>query len=102
MLRINHDLTAPADLTPRIGRIRVIYQNAWKTLSGPDATDIFEGQALDIPLTIVEETGAIDGVPEMSVSGNEKTVIYDLLGRRITGQPVPSIYIVNGQKIYIR
>ena len=102
VLRINHDLTAPADLTPRIGRIRVIYQNAWKTLSGPDATDIFEGQALDIPLTIVEETGAIDGVPEMSVSGNEKTVIYDLLGRRITGQPVPSIYIVNGQKIYIR
>ena len=100
-MNIDHRLDVPSGSGPRKVRIRVIYQNAWKSLSGPDATDITEGQAIDIPVDIVAAAGIADGLaPDPTDTGTP--VIHDLLGRRIKGTPAPGIYIVNGKKTLIR
>ena len=90
----------PSDITPRIGRIRVIYNNAWKSLSGPNATDVVEGQAIDIPMEIASKLVGIED-EVISDPDQTQTIMYDLLGRRIIGKPAPGIYIVNGKKMYI-
>ncbi len=105
VMDINQEFNVPSDVKPGIGRIRVIYQNAWKTLSGPNATDIYEGQAIDIPLDVVaaEVDPPYDAI---DVIGTDETAapkgIYDLLGRRITGTPAPGFYIIDGRKVFIR
>ena len=43
-----HD--GPADAPTSQGRLRVIYQNAWKWNYGPFMQDIHEGMAYDIPV----------------------------------------------------
>lgn len=101
VLNIAQVMNVPAGMKPHIGRIRVVYQNAWNTLSGPDATNINEGQAIDIPMQIESQ---VSGIGEIATdNGDENTpAIYDLLGRRIKGNPAPGIYIINGKKVLIR
>ncbi len=101
VLNIDHTLDVPSGIHPRKARIRVIYQNAWKPLSGPDATDIYEGQAIDIPVDIVAPANIADGLPADTGFGTAP-VIFDLMGRRIKGDPAPGIYIINGRKVLIR
>lgn len=101
VLNIDHTLDVPSGIRPRKARIRVIYQNAWKSLSGPDATDIFEGQAIDIPVDIVAPASIADGLPADPGLGTTPA-IFDLMGRRIKGNPAPGIYIINGRKVLIR
>lgn len=100
VMDITHTIVIPSDITPRIGRIRVIYNNAWKSLSGPNATDVVEGQAIDIPMEIASKLVGIED-EVISDSDQTQTIMYDLLGRRIIGKPAPGIYIVNGKKMYI-
>ena len=101
VLNIAQELTVPSGMKPHIGRIRVIYQNAWKQLSGPDATGISEGQAIDIPVAIESQLSSIE-LPGFDSAEPANTEIYDLFGRRILGNPAPGIYIINGQKVLVR
>lgn len=48
----------PATAAGKTGRIRIIYHNAWKSLSGPNEQDIIEGIAYDIPVHVVGAGGA--------------------------------------------
>ncbi|MDE7412017.1 MAG: hypothetical protein K2M94_08265, partial [Paramuribaculum sp.] len=101
VMNLNHRFDVPETVYPGKGRIRVIYDNAWRTLSGPNATNILEGQAIDIPLEIVKPMSEID----MIDADNTRTTMqgtYDLCGRRIYGTPAPGIYIIDGQKVYVR
>ncbi len=98
VMNINQELIVPEGLTTRKGRIRVIYQNAWKTISGPNATEIWEGQALDIPL-MVQEPNSLDRVEEPQTTAPEG--IYDLQGRRLNSITVPGIYIIDGKKTIV-
>ena len=83
-----------------MARIRVIYQNAWISLSGPNASNIYEGQAIDIPITVVDGLSGIDDL--MADPAAKRLGTYDLLGRRITGRPAPGIYIIDGKKVLVK
>ncbi len=52
VMNISHTFTVPVEAIDSPGRIRIIYQNAWKESTGSDGKDIVEGQAIDIPLQI--------------------------------------------------
>lgn len=100
VMNIAHPFTVPANIDNRFGRIRVIYHNAWKTLSDPNTREIYEGQAIDIPLEVVNGLAGIDNI------GTDDTprdgYIYDIVGRRVIGKPVPGFYIINGKKVFIQ
>lgn len=100
VMDITLQLTVPYSITPGIGRLRIIYNNAWKTLSGPNATNIFEGQAIDIPLEVVSELQSIETIlPDMP--DHYRQGVYDILGRPIKGSPTPGFYIINGKKTFV-
>ncbi|MDE6315085.1 MAG: hypothetical protein K2L71_01310, partial [Muribaculaceae bacterium] len=99
VMDIDQSIAVDPSLTARTGRLRVIYQNAWKTLSSANASDIYEGLALDIVVKIVE-TNAISGV-ETDMPANGPDIIYDLQGRRLNSASRPGIYIINGRKVAI-
>lgn len=101
VMDINHRFDVPENIYPGNGRIRVIYNNAWGGLSGPNATNILEGQAIDIPLEVVTGLSDIDVIDADDVR-NTMQGTYDLCGRRIYGTPAPGIYIIDGQKVYVR
>ncbi len=63
VMEITHELNVPKNATQATGRIRVIYQNAWRTLSGPDEQNILEGAAYDIPVHI---DGPENPIPDIS------------------------------------
>ncbi|MBR3389996.1 MAG: hypothetical protein IKG83_05730 [Prevotella sp.] len=48
------------------------------------------------------DTTAIRTIETEVQSPQKDDVVYDLQGRRITGKPVPGIYIVNGKKVVIK
>lgn len=100
-MTIGHKLSVPDDITPCTARIRVIYQNAWKPLSGPNANDIYEGLAIDIPVNIIEDPASITDIGITSPA-TDCDIIYDLQGRRILHPTSPGIYIINGSKTIIR
>ncbi len=98
VMNIAQTLSVPADLSTRTGRIRIIYQNAWKPLSGPNASDIYEGQAIDIPILIDNSAG----ITEVTTPAKANDEIFDLQGRRLNRKPTsPGIYIINGRKIAV-
>lgn len=101
VMHIDHLFNVPRDARIRNVRIRIIYQNAWIPLTGPNAKDIYEGQAIDIPVEITLGTGVIDHIGVGDSSGTAP-VIYDLQGRRVKGNPAPGIYIIDGKKVLIR
>lgn len=101
VMDITHALTVPADATPGPGRLRVIYQNAWLDLTGPNMSNVTEGQAIDIPLQVVS---AIQGIEDIYIDGigAGRKGVYDLFGRRVIGKPLPGFYIVDGKKMFIQ
>lgn len=46
-------------------------------------------------------TFVLSGIDDV-VADKGKDVLYDLTGKRVTGTPVPGIYIRNGKKVFIR
>ncbi|MDE6489496.1 MAG: DUF4981 domain-containing protein, partial [Paramuribaculum sp.] len=54
VMNISHDVEIPADNTSGRGRLRIIYQNAWTALSGPNAKDVKEGVAYDIEFEVLD------------------------------------------------
>ncbi|MDE5800445.1 MAG: hypothetical protein K2H74_05425, partial [Paramuribaculum sp.] len=100
VMNIDHPFSVPENIDTRFGRIRVIYHNAWKTLSDPNTKDIYEGQAIDIPLEVVSGLAGVDNITTDDTSRDG--YIYDILGRRVIGTPAPGFYIINGQKVFIQ
>ncbi len=54
VMNIAQNVSIPSDAKNKKARIRVIYQNAWKQLSGANAYDIYEGVAYDIPVKLID------------------------------------------------
>lgn len=100
VIKIDHDITVPATATAKDTRIRVIYHNAWQDLADANGP-VHEGQAIDIPMEIVTGITSVIDVIDYGTD-NQPAEIYDMLGRRIKGNPAPGIYIVNGKKVVIR
>lgn len=57
VMNISHRVIVPADAALGVTRLRVIYQNAWRDLSGPSANDVLEGVAYDIPVKVIDPAG---------------------------------------------
>lgn len=62
VMEIAHTVQLPANLPGGHARLRVIYQNAWRVIEGPNTQNIFEGIAYDIPMEITP----FDGDTELS------------------------------------
>ncbi len=77
VMEINHKVVLPVNLPGGPARLRVIYQNAWRKLSGPNEQFIHEGIAYDIPMEITP----YDGEAELST-----------LPARIEGQPSGTVH----------
>ncbi len=54
VMAIKRDIAIPADAPTGLTRIRVIYQNAWRPYGDPNAQNIFEGVAYDIPVMVLD------------------------------------------------
>ena len=50
----------------------------------------------------METSSQTDGITSPTSSSITQPVLYDLLGRRMTGQPTKGIYIKNGRKVVIK
>ncbi|MDE7410477.1 MAG: DUF4981 domain-containing protein [Paramuribaculum sp.] len=99
VMNIDHQFTVPDNIHTGIGRIRVIYDNAWRTLSGPESKEIVEGQSIDIPLEVVNPLSAIGDISVDNAEG--EGTVYDLLGRPVIGKPAPGFYIIDGKKVFV-
>lgn len=53
VMNIAQSVSIPSDAKNAKARIRVIYQNAWTALAGPNSYNILEGVAYDIPVNII-------------------------------------------------
>ena len=75
VLEIDQELTVPESAAGRNARIRVIYNNAWRSLSGPNAQDIYEGLAYDINVRISGEPldGGDNGIILLTPGGQFNT-----------------------------
>lgn len=76
VMDITHKMFLPVNIPGGHARIRVIYQNAWRGLSGPNEQNIHEGIAYDIPMEVSPYEGnsqsttlpeRIDGHPDGTV-----------------------------------
>lgn len=96
VMDINHIIKVPANAVLDSSRIRVIYSNAWMGLSGPDAQDIYEGLAFDIPVECVWRSAADESLfdKEIMIGQSNRSIIvcspvagvcrislYDMQGR---------------------
>ena len=73
-------------------------------LKNANMSESKEGGAFFFDGNTTDNTTGINTIND-NVDTNVNTqhrVVYDLQGRRITGQPKPGIYIVNGKKIMVR
>lgn len=95
VLDIAHPVKIPADATPGVKTLRLIYQNAWRQLGGPIAQDVYEGQALDLSIRVLSSEDALPNIPTLKHSNTT----YDLQGRRVTHPTRPGLYIRAGQII---
>ncbi len=99
VMEIDQRVTVPLNAPSGAGRLRVIYQNAWRDLEGPNAQNVYEGVAYDIPLRISARTDIVDLIAPADASDSAGRTVYDLQGRRVASASRPGIYIVNGRKI---
>ncbi len=97
VMDVNHTITIPASATLGMHRLRLIYQNAWMANPTANQQDIYEGVAYDLPLLIGERNSRLTEVTNEA----GPTVIYDLMGRRVTRVATPGIYLVNGSKLRV-
>lgn len=76
VMEISHPVKLPTNLPGGHARLRIIYQNAWRGLDGPNTQNIHEGVAYDIPMEITPYDGndelttipgRIEGHPEGTV-----------------------------------
>lgn len=76
IMNVSQRINLPVGLPGGHARLRIIYQNSWRKLSGPNEQDIFEGIAYDIPMVIstyesnenlTTLPGRIEGQPDGSV-----------------------------------
>ena len=74
--------------------VRILGVNSDKSATTLDAIDTNSQWKV---VMVVDNTG-IDEV----TSDSEKSIIYDLTGRRIDEITAPGIYIVNGKKILVK
>jgi len=92
VLGIAHEFSVPEDAAIGESRIRVIYQNAWRGLSGANAQNVEDGMAYDIPVVVKSATAItapVAGVAEGPVE------YFNLQGIKVTkGNLVPGVYIV--------
>ena len=79
VMNITQDFTVPHNAPMGYGRIRVIYQNAWKGGTSPYMQNGYEGMAYDIPFTIAESevSNEYTTLPEKIVDYPEGTVHPD-------------------------
>lgn len=71
VMEIKHTFQVPSGAKGGPGRIRVIYQNAWKPQVSPGMQDIYEGAAYDIVVNIkAQEAGELDftTLPELDLT----------------------------------
>lgn len=54
VMNMDVELTVPADAALATSRLRVIYNNAWQSFPDACATNVKEGMAYDIPVTVQE------------------------------------------------
>ena len=73
MMQFSVDFKVPADVTGSSGRIRIIYHNAWRDISGPNEQGILDGIAYDIPLHIVGNGGG--ELPPYTAIGPDGTLM---------------------------
>ncbi len=58
MKEFSADFIVPETAAGKTGRIRIIYHNAWKSLSGANEQNIIEGIAYDIPVAVSGAAGS--------------------------------------------
>lgn len=102
VLEIATPVTVPGNIVPGRGRLRVIYQNAWKGLPEANERNIEEGVSYDIPIEIVDLSGIEDVA--MPVPNAIHGGVYDLQGRRLGSASGlrPGVYIIDGRKVYMK
>lgn len=100
VLNISQAIEVPDYVGNGTGLIRVIYQNAWRPSPTYDSKDIHEGVAYDLPMKCIAKV-QLD-IEDITSGDDDVKATYDLLGRRVSGNLKPGIYIVNGVKTNIR
>ena len=91
VMDINYKVVLPINMHGGHARIRVIYQNAWKDLSDPNAQNIHEGVAYDIPMIISTFEGEdkpttlperIEGHPDGTVHPDGKAYVKRIVSTK--------------------
>ncbi len=65
-MTVDQPISIPPNTTTGKARIRVIYQNAWRHLSDPNAKNILDGVAYDINLNVLDHDPSIPDLPTAS------------------------------------
>lgn len=92
IMDINQSFTIPADAKGAQGRIRIIYQNAWRDLSGAYAQDVHEGVAYDLIVNIDGEA------EEFELSDKDLTFLPDGTMHSEGKAYVKSVYTTGADK----
>lgn len=109
--RNDEDITTePGDLILYLGRNFVIYYdtNHWDftrlgkidNISQSELKSILGTGNVSVTLSL---PGSQSGITDITIDTAKGTdLVYDMLGRRVYGQPSAGIYVINGQKTYVR
>lgn len=81
VMNINQEFTVPEDAVGTTTRIRIIYNNAWKSAPGACATDILEGMIYDFIVKVNKEDEPVEDIKYSVTLGEAEngtfTVRYD-------------------------
>ena len=117
VMNISHRITLPVGLPGGHARLRVIYQNAWRKLSGPNEQNILEGVAYDIPMIIstfepdgelTTLPGHIDGQPDGTVHPEGNAYVKRIVSTGaqsnidVRWDSQPGFYTLIGEEIIAR
>ena len=62
VMNMDVELTVPADAAFATSRLRVIYNNAWQSFPDACATNVMEGMAYDMPITVKDVSTGLSGL----------------------------------------